>query len=443
MDIPTLFDLFLQHRTVTTDSRNITKDCLFFALRGERFDGNTFAKQAIALGAAFSIVDDEALKEEEKCIYVENVLQTLQLLAQHYRRTFHIPIIAITGSNGKTTTKELVATVLSSHYRTHYTRGNFNNHIGVPLTLLAMPTDTEVAVIEMGASHPQDIDLLCFIAEPTHGIVTNMGKAHLETMGGVEGVRRVKSELYRFLAARRGTIFVNEDEPHLQDWLPEHAISIFYKRSEKPLLETPQYELRLDALEPFLSVSFVCENDETYHAETHLIGEYNFANISTAIALGKYFKVPALKIKHAIENYIPNNMRTQLVDFQGSKIVLDAYNANPSSVRNALLMFAKQHFVGMTRKVAILGAMLELGETSPQEHLEIQNLALSLGFDMLVTVGKEYTPFSKAATEGGRTSLLHFANSQDTKVWFSTLSHEKTAYLIKGSRGIKLEILLQ
>lgn len=443
MDIAALFDIFLQHRTVTTDSRNITKNCLFFALRGERFDGNTFAKQAIAAGAAFSIVDDKALIGEEKCIYVENVLQTLQLLAQHYRRTFHIPIIAITGSNGKTTTKELVATVLSSHYRTHYTRGNFNNHIGVPLTLLAMPSDVEVAVIEMGASHPQDIDLLCFIAEPTHGIVTNMGKAHLETMGGEEGVRRVKSELYRFLAARRGTIFVNEDEPHLQDWLPENAISIYYKRSEEPMLESPEYELRLDALAPFLMVSFLCENDETYTAQTHLIGEYNFANISTAVALGKYFKVPAEKIKYAIESYIPNNMRTQLVDFQDGKIVLDAYNANPSSVRNALLMFAKQNFEGMTRKIAILGAMLELGETSRQEHHEIQNLALSLGFDMVVTVGKEYTPLSNAITEGGKTLLLHFANSQDAKVWFSTLSHEKTAYLIKGSRGIKLEILLQ
>lgn len=444
MIISALFDIFLQHRTVTTDSRNITKDCLFFALRGERFDGNAFAKQALEMGAAYAIVDDELLKNEDKCIYVEDVLKTLQLLAQHYRRTFHIPVIAITGSNGKTTTKELVATVLASHYRTHYTRGNFNNHIGVPLTLLAMPTDTEVAVIEMGASHPQDIDLLCFIAEPTHGIITNMGKAHLETMGGVEGVRRVKSELYRFLAARRGTIFVNEDEPHLQDWLPENAIAIYYKRAEKPMLDTPQYELRLVALEPFLRVAYVCENEEMYEVETHLIGEYNFANISTAVALGKYFKVPVLKIKSAIEGYIPNNMRTQLVDYQGAKIVLDAYNANPSSVRNALLMFAKQKFEGMTRKIAVLGAMLELGESSPQEHLEIQTLALSLGLTTVVTVGKEYAPYSHAPTEGGgQTQLLHFAHSQDAKVWFSTLSHENTAYLIKGSRGIKLEILLQ
>lgn len=444
MTIPLLYEIFLKHPNIITDSRQVHQGCLFFALKGVQFDGNKFAQQALDAGAVFAIVDDECLEHTEKCIYVDDVLETLQLLALHHRRTFHIPIIAITGSNGKTTTKELVATVLSSHYRTHYTRGNFNNEIGVPLTLLSMPADTEVAVIEIGARKPYDIDLLCFIVEPTHGLITNIGKAHLETMGGLEGVGRVKSELYRFLAARRGTIFVNDDETNLQNWLPENAISIHYKRSEKPCLDTPQYELRLEASEPFLMVSFLSDDDETYQVQTHLIGEYNFGNISTAVTLGKYFKVPAYKIEKAVESYIPNNMRSQIVDFQGSKVILDAYNANPSSVQNALLMFAKQTFEGKERKIVILGAMLEVGETSPQEHHDIQELALSLGFDLVVTVGKEFEPFAKKGdTEGGQTSCLHFASSQDTKIWFSRLSHQKTAYLIKGSRGIKLEILLQ
>jgi len=308
---------------VIIDSRKVTEGCLFFAIRGERFDGNVFAEKAIENGAAYAVIDNPDFQKGEKYILVENTLETMQILARHHRRQFEIPIIGITGSNGKTTTKELMASVLSEHFKTHFTKGNFNNHIGLPLTLLAMPTDTEMAVIEMGANHQGEIDFLCRIAEPTHGVITNIGKAHLEGFGGIEGVKKGKSELYHFLEKTGGIAFINLDEPFLKNLSSNILRRVFYKKSEKIDFGLKAAEMILLEEQPFLKVEFyqwelLQEQDfsgEFVKAQSHLIGEYNFNNLMTAIALGRYFQVPTEGIVRAIENYIPKNNRSEIQVF--------------------------------------------------------------------------------------------------------------------------------
>lgn len=433
METQKLYELYLGHPKVAIDSRRVEGGSLFFAIKGERFDGNQFAAAALAAGAAYAVVDNPEVAQGERYILVNDSLAALQDLARHHRRQFFIPVIGITGSNGKTTTKELAAAVLGSHYRLHFTQGNLNNHIGVPLTLLAMPADIEVAIIEMGANHQGEIDFLSRIAEPSHGLITNIGKAHLEGFGGIEGVKKGKSELYRFLAETDGMAFINRDERFLEALAAPVEKKVFYRRSEKPSLAERDFEVKLLDTKPFVRVAFIDKEGKEYQADSRLIGAYNFGNIMTAIALGKYFKVPCEKIVRAIEAYIPGNMRSQILERGGNTFVLDAYNANPTSMREAILTFAA---MDSPRKIAILGHMLELGEDSQPEHERIAELAAQQGFDDAVFVGPLFE--AAARTAGFR----HFATVAELKQWFNAQQFQGCHFLIKGSRGIRLEEVL-
>ena len=431
MSIEELYQLYQQHPTVSTDSRKIEEGCLFFALKGDNFDGNQYAPQAIEKGAAYAIIDNASYAEGHRYVVVDDVLQTLQQLAHHHRLQFEIPVIAITGSNGKTTTKELVSNVMVSHYPTHFTKGNFNNHIGVPLTLLAMPSDTEVAIIEMGANHVGEIDFLCKIAAPTHGIITNVGNAHLEGFGSFEGVRLAKGELYRYLEQHRGVAFLNTDEDHLLEMSGWSLPKIFYSSSEDLNPKHPGFECQLIKSDPFLTVGFLGKQGVVLPIQTQLMGLYNFNNIMTAIAVGKYFKVPPKRIQQAIEQYTPSNNRSQLKKIDSNTFLLDAYNANPSSMQKALESFATY---GAKKKIAILGDMLELGSYSVTAHRDILFTANNLNIEV-ITVGKE---FLKVANNNMQT----FINVGALKQWFDEQGFEDTFFLLKGSRGIKLEKLL-
>lgn len=434
MEIASLHQLFVNaNKAVSTDSRKIEPGCIFFALRGENFNGNQYAQAALEKGASYAVVDDPDSAKTSHCILVDDVLTTLQDLARYHRRQLHIPIIAITGSNGKTTTKELIATVLGSQYRIHYTQGNLNNHIGVPLTLLQLDQQLEVAVIEMGANHQGEIDQLCRIAEPTHGLITNIGKAHLEGFGGIEGVKKGKSELYRYLAETDGLAFVNNDEPFLVDLSAVVRKRIYYELSEVPDPQHKPYEVKLLQLQPFIRVAFLDDHVQLIESSSKLMGIHNFQNIKTAVTLGKYFKVPGEKIKAAIESYNPNMNRSQIIPWGSNSILLDAYNANPSSMEMALRTFAESR---AQRRVAILGDMFELGESAPFEHERVAQLAKSLNLDQVILVGNNFAPAAQAL------GWLHFSNGTDLKTWFSAQSWENTAFLIKGSRGMALEKLL-
>ncbi len=432
MTITALYKIFLDYSNVCTDSRKIEKGCLFFALKGANFDGNKFAEQAIQQGAAYAIADDKSLSVNEKIIIVDDVLTTLQKLAHHHRKQFDIPVIGITGSNGKTTTKELISSVLESHYPTHYTKGNFNNHIGVPLTLLAMPADTEVAIIEMGANHIGEIDFLCQIAAPTHGLITNVGAAHLEGFGSIEGVKKGKGELYQYLENNRGLAFINKTEEHLQEMAGDNLYKVLYTKSIEPDLNVPIFETKLVAAEPFVEIAYLSKMGISQSIKSQLIGLYNFNNIMTAVTLGRYFKVPYEKIKQSIENYIPSNNRSQIVQKEGNKFLLDAYNANPTSMAKALESFANY---SEKNKIAILGDMLELGAFSTKAHSEIIDLAQKLGIEIL-TVGKEFA-------KSNRKGVKHFEDTSSLKDWFWKQEFVDVFFLLKGSRGIGLERLLK
>ena len=432
--IQDIYKLFIQHPLVITDSRKIEPECIFFALKGEKFNGNEFAQQAIDKGAAYAIIDEKKYKNGAQFILVKNVLETLQALAIHHRRQFHIPVIAITGSNGKTTTKELVSAVLASHYKAHWTKGNFNNHIGVPLTLLAMSTNTEVAIIEMGANHQGEIEFLCNIAEPTHGLITNIGKAHLEGFGGIEGVKKGKSELYRYLAKNRGVAFVNIDEPFLEELSKVVTWSIYYKKGDLPNSDRNPFEVQLLSKMPYIKAVFESDQDIPITIESNLIGEYNFNNIMTAAVLGIYFKVPDHKIKSAIENYIPKNNRSQLLTVGSNVFILDAYNANPTSMKSALTNFSK---IEAQKKIAVLGAMKELGDYSDEEHKQISELATSYDFEKTLLVGEEFKNVDL------NSNATYFENVAELKNWFDKQNFENIHFLIKGSRSIGLEKILE
>ncbi|MEM9821515.1 MAG: UDP-N-acetylmuramoyl-tripeptide--D-alanyl-D-alanine ligase [Bacteroidota bacterium] len=434
--IESLYPYFLQYPNVITDSRKIEPNCLFFALKGPNFNGNQYAKEALEKGAAYAIIDEVADQLDDRHLLVEDVLTTLQQLARYHRQQMEIPVLAITGSNGKTTTKALISEVMSSHYRTHFTKGNFNNHIGVPLTLLAMPQDTEVAIIEMGANHQGEIALLCSIAQPTHGLITNIGKAHLEGFGGLEGVKKGKGELYDYLAKVGGLAFVNLDEAHLADLSEKVTHRIFYLKSET--LDPAIHHLETVMLEdrPVLSAAFLNENEELVKLQSHLMGEYNFQNIMSAIAIGRYFKVPGGKIKAAIEGYIPQNNRSQMVRQGDNTYLLDAYNANPTSMINALNYFAG---IETDAKIAILGDMLELGEYSQQEHQAILDHALNLAIQTIVLVGKAFQQLETQHLP----QVYQFEHAEATNHWLAEQHFENHHFLIKGSRGIALERILE
>jgi UDP-N-acetylmuramoyl-tripeptide--D-alanyl-D-alanine ligase len=434
--IDSLYKIFQQYPQITTDSRRITEGCLFFALKGETFDGNAFAEKALADGAAYAIIDNPDFKKNDRFILVKDVLKTLQQLATHHRRQFDFPVIGIAGSNGKTTTKELVSAVMSKQYKAHFTKGNLNNHIGVPLTLLELNENHEVAIVEMGANHQEELWELCEIAEPTHGLITNIGKEHLEGFGGFEGVKKGESEIYHWLVKHNGTVFVNDDEEFLHELLPKDGIRVvnYHQQHQQPSLEHPAYEITLESAAPYLKVGFLNVKGEMLHAQSHLIGDYNFGNLSTAIAIGKYFKVPSSKIKEAIENYKPSMNRSQVMVLKnGATIILDAYNANPTSMQHALRSLAK---MPQKNKIAIIGDMFELGEYSENEHHETLEIAKALNFKDLVTVGKL---FFSVNTEG----VLKFEKTEEAKAWFQKKRFGKTTcILIKASRSMRLETLL-
>lgn len=427
MSIAELYILFRQSTGLSTDTRRIDEGNLFFALKGDNFNGNGFALKALEAGASHAVVDDPDLEDHAQLIQVNDVLSCLQDLATYHRQQFDIPLIAITGSNGKTTTKELIALVLESHYPVHYTKGNFNNHIGVPLTLLAMPMGTEVAVIEMGANHQGEIADLCRIARPTHGLITNVGKAHLEGFGGFEGVKIGKGELYAYLAQHNGLAFINRDEPHLTEMVAEVKTKLFYEKRQQPGL----FRIQLLDDSNFLALAFHDYEGRETVIQSQLIGAYNFHNIMAAVALGVYFKVPSERIKVAVEAYLPKNNRSQLMEWEGNTIILDAYNANPTSMEHALLNLKWQKEEG---KVAILGDMLELGTTSPAEHLRIAEIAHQIT-PQLVLIGQE---FERAAQQLEVTHFLHVA---ELKPWFMQQAYQNQLILVKGSRGMGLERL--
>lgn len=427
-----LYTYYQANPQVTTDSRKAGAGQLFFALRGERFDGNQYAEGAVESGAAYAVIDDPVYQKDKRFLLVENVLESLQELATYHRRQFSIPIIAITGSNGKTTTKELASVVMNSEYATHFTLGNLNNHIGVPLTLLAMPTSAKVAIIEMGANHKGEIADLCRIAEPTHGLITNIGKAHLEGFGGLEGVKQGKSEMYRYLAEHSGVAFVNKGEQYLSDLSEGVKKRVFYQQSDAPRSENTPYEMKLLKSEPFLEVAYLGKNGLT-SIETQLIGKYNFQNVMSAVAIGRYFKVPEEKMAKALADYRSENNRSQVLEKGSNTFVLDAYNANPTSMENALNAFAAREG---QQKVVILGDMLELGEYSQVEHLQIFQKAWALFGENVALVGKEFPEVAKDS------SLPLFANVAELKVWYYAQHFENTIFLLKGSRGIQLEKLL-
>lgn len=434
LSIPELYALYRQHPIICTDTRQLAPGCMFFALKGEHFDGNKFAAQALEGGASYAVIDNPKYKSGNGCLLVPDVLQALQQLATHHRRQFEIPVIAIGGSNGKTTTKELVAAVLSSHYPCHYTKGNFNNHIGVPLTLLAMPDDTEVAIIEMGTNQPGDIELLCEIARPTHGLLTNIGKEHLEGFGDLDGVKKAEGELYRYLARNKGWVFVNLSEKYLPSMTRRIRRKIGYRRAET--LEAREDEetigVMLTGETPFVDAAFYADDSgHIVEVKTQLVGRHNFDNVMTAIALGIYFKVPPAKIKTALEAYVPSNNRSQLLRRGSNTIFLDAYNANPSSVRPAL---ESLRAMPGERKIAILGDMLELGHDSLKEHEAILRFAVRQKPDVLVLVGPEF-----GRTRFAKYKALHFPDTASAAAWFDRQIFEDCTILIKGSRGMRLE----
>ena len=429
LDTATLHTYFERCTGITTDSRRVAPGDLYVALRGDRFDGNQYAAAALERGARYAVVDDAAVVKNGKYLLVEDGLTALQQLANSYRDRFYIPVIGLTGSNGKTTTKELIAAVLGSVYKTHATAGNLNNHIGVPLTLLRMPRGTEVAVVEMGANHVGEIAELCTIAEPTHGLITNIGAAHLEGFGGIEGVKRGKSELYRWLECTKGMAFVNTRLEHLSELVQGVEWTLPYGEPDT----SREYHVEFLEANPYVHCRFFDHEERPVDIRSQLIGAYNFANIEAAVVLGRYFKVPAQRIKQAIESYRPENNRSQIVERGDHFIILDAYNANPTSMSNALDNLARTR--PGTTKIAVLGDMLEMGDFARDEHQRIVDRALVLGIDRIYLVGAEFQRTNRS--EG----VLAFETTEKLRQYWEQNSPPGGTLLVKGSRGIGLEKL--
>ena len=413
MEVAEIYQLYKENCLVSTDTRKIKNGSIFFALKGENFNGNKFVNQAIENGASYCIIDDDAYFIKGKTILVDDALSTLQELANYHRNQLKIPIVALTGSNGKTTTKELINVVLHTQYNTIATIGNLNNHIGVPLTLLSFTEDTEIGIVEMGANHQKEIEFLCGIAEPDYGYITNFGKAHLEGFGGVEGVIIGKSELYKHLAQHNKTAFVNPDD--------EKQLSIT-KDSKRVIIDSA---IALTETQPFLKVQY-----QDTEIKTNLVGSYNFKNIRAAIGIGYYFNIKIDNIKNAIESYVPKNNRSQVIEKKSNTILLDAYNANPSSMELALENFQE---INHPKKVVILGDMFELGGEADLEHQAIANLALSHNFHEIYCVGENFYRTTAANT---------FLNFENLKAHLISSPIQDSYILIKGSRGMALERLL-
>jgi len=425
MQIPELYSLFLKHPSIQTDTRKIKAGDLFFALKGPNFNGNQFAQQALHAGAAYAVVDEPIPGKDERIIKTSDVLQTLQDLAKHHRQQFNIPFIAITGSNGKTTTKELVHQVLSEKYKTYTTEGNLNNHIGIPLTILKIKTDAQMAVIEMGANHQKEIAAYCEYTLPTHGLITNSGKAHLEGFGSIEGVRKGKGELFDYLRANNGTAFVMWDYDYLQEMSRGIATIKTYGTHDAEVSGL------VNTSSAYLEVK-ITGGTNIDVIKTQLVGEYNLPNVLAAVCVGKYFEVADEKIKLALEQYTPSNSRSQLIEKDGNKIILDAYNANPSSMKAAIENFAK---MDGENKVLLLGGMMELGEESLAEHQNIIDLINKYRWKDVVLTGGDYSKLQHA--------YINFDNSVLVKEWFKQQHFNNANILVKGSRSMQMEKVLE
>lgn len=421
-----LYEKFKTHPVVCTDTRNIVPGSIFFALKGPSFNGNTFAAQALENGAAYAVVDETSAVHNERCLLVSDVLEALQQLARHHRRQFKIPVIAITGSNGKTTSKELISTALSAKYNTLFTKGNLNNHIGVPLTLLGLNAGHEMAVIEMGANHQGEIALLCSIAEPDYGIITNIGKAHIEGFGGVEGIVKGKTEMYSWIREHKGMLFVNADDALLMgkaNGLQQKT----YGTSPAADVHCIQYSAG-----PMVQLQWTATAAGHNEIKSQVVGGYNLPNFLAAVCIALHFGVAPEAINNALENYVPSNSRSQLMEKGSNTILLDAYNANPSSMQAALDNFAQMK---ATNKLLILGDMLELGDAAEQEHQRVIAQLEQNGFTDYMLVGPL---FSKA----GKTEHC-FADAKAAAEKLKTRTLKNTLILVKGSRGIKLEQVLE
>jgi len=422
MKIQELHSAFLANPSVSTDTRKIKENDIFFALKGENFNGNTYAQKALECGASLVIIDEEEYYIDNRTVIVDDVLTTLQQLSNYHRKQCKAQVISLTGSNGKTTTKELINAVLSTTYKTIATKGNLNNHIGVPLTLLSIKLDTEIAIVEMGANHQKEISFLCSIAEPDFGYITNFGKAHLEGFGGVDGVIKGKSELYDYLISNKKSIFLNAD-----DSIQLKKLTTYIKKYGFSTKNSEYYNIALVEAQPFVTIKA-----EGTTMKSNLIGTYNFTNCCAAIIIGKYFNVELSKIKKAIESYTPDNNRSQIIDKNGHYIILDAYNANPSSMKVALENFAT---LKKDKKVLILGDMFELGGSAMEEHQNIADLALDLSFEKVILVGEN---FNKTSTKS-----IKLKNFDDLKIYLKESKLKpKSSILIKGSRGMALERVL-
>ena len=449
--IERLYKTYLVSRAVTTDSRAITPGCIFFAFKGEHFDGNAFAPQALEQGAALCVISDPQYQVDDRCIVVPDVLRTLQELACEHRRHLTIPVVGITGTNGKTTTKELVTAVLAKRYRVSATKGNFNNHLGVPLTLLSIPANAEIAVVEMGANHLGEIEFLCRIADPDCGLITNVGRAHLEGFGSFEGVVMTKTELYRWLAGKHGLVFVNADNQRLMHEA-EHLATIPGLRSVIPayapdnpafvpttIEKTPISLLTYGRSQgadirgtyvdstPYLHFYFEV-GDNVYNVRTHLLGDYNFDNCMAAVTVGLHFGVEPFDIKEAIEAYIPSNQRSEYRESpRGNRLYLDCYNANPSSMAAAISSFANMHGT-----MAIIGGMHELGHEELREHQKIVDMLNECHLDHVLLVGPEFNALNLPA------NMLRFPDTAAVAEWLKANPISGATILVKGSNTNRL-----
>jgi UDP-N-acetylmuramoyl-tripeptide--D-alanyl-D-alanine ligase len=431
MDIAQLYQCYLSSTGVTTDTRQVSHGCIFFALKGDKFNGNDFAIEALEKGAAYAVIDEvqpDSDQYADRLIPMIDVLATLQELSGYHRQQLRCPVLAITGSNGKTTTKELIAAVLSKKFRTVATKGNLNNHIGVPLTILSTSLDSEFLIVEMGANHQREIAGYCVYADPDMGLITNIGKAHLEGFGGVEGVIKGKTELYQHLGEKNGKLFVSSGSEILIGKANEFSTegNIIYYGSKK----TDYCSGSIVSTGGFLSV----ETHDGIFIKTQLIGSYNFENVMAAICIGKYFGVEDEQVKEAIEGYIPSNNRSQKIISGSNTILLDAYNANPSSMSEALRNF---DVLDTTNKITILGEMMELGEYSREEHIKIAEMVDQMTVSLRVYVGEGFKMLD------GRKDILHFDTTEKLKEWYKSQHFENTTQLIKGSRKNALEKILQ
>ena len=421
--IEKIYELYKKAYTITTDSRTISKDCVFVALKGEHFDGNDFALKVAEEGiAACIIADRQDLPKHERLFVVDDSLKALQELAKHHRETLGTPIIGITGTNGKTTTKELVSAVLSKKYDIIFTQGNFNNQLGVPLTLLRIKPETELAVVEMGASHPGDIDELTALGEPNFGIITNIGRAHLEGFGGYEGVIKTKNEMYQYIAAHKGLLFVNHDNELLMD-LARNINKVTYGNTNGADVNGT-----ILSASPYLSVEWNGKK-----IDTKLVGDYNFENVMAAICVGTYFKVAENDIVEALTNYCPTNNRSQVIQTAKNRVVMDAYNANPTSMSHAVKNFRN---ICKNNNLLILGDMRELGAESQQEHKIILDLLKKLKFKNVYLVGPEFSQFSESS------EFISFNNVEELAQYLQNHPVSGFDILVKGSNGIHLNKII-